>query len=314
MGYMQNKRLVLILGGLAVATLLITTAFGPNFYGFRSMMRGPATETMPMQKLFPGEGAGYGAAEPGLMMDQQFARDISSTGFFPPYYPPDDALYVDNRVTLRSANFQVIHRDVSAYMNSMKEFIESVDGRVLSYSTNSFNRYNSGYLYAKVPLNRFDETNMRAKEGVRKIVQENVSVDDITGQVVNQEEQIKRLESQIQEKEIELAGLNAGTPDYRRVQLQIETLERQLEQARSAQGTTAENTQFAAISISAADSERYYNPGVPGDFRGEFEAAWESLKETFLKLGVFAVWIAVYAVIWLPLVLLVRWVWNRFRR
>ncbi len=306
---MNKKRLLLIVGGLAVATLLISTASrGGGLSRLMKVLPHPYSGEMGIG------GAAPSRMEPDLMVAED--RMIGSPGIYPPYYPypEDNALDVSERLLTRSAYYSVIHSNPADYLRSMREYIESIDGQVLSYSMGKHDRYSTGYLYAKIPADRFDDATRLTVEGVREVVEENVSADDITGQVVGQQERLDSLQAELVERQAELAALTVGTPEYTRVQGLIDNLERQIERLEDAQESTEERVQYSTLNISVADSSRYFKPGVPGDFMSELLAAWDSLKVTLLRLGAFAIWAVVYAVIWLPVVLIAAWVWKKVKR
>jgi len=68
------------------------------------------------------------------------------------------------------------------------------------------------------------------------------------------------------------------------------------------------------MSLTAASSEKYYNPGVSGDFEYEFQRAWELLKSFSRIIAVFRIWMVVYAIVWSQIVWLVSKLVKKFKK
>lgn len=303
---MQNKKLFLLVGALALATFLVISYLQVPGINFRA-----SKEMGGVSNMFAPYSGGVGMAEP-MMLDRSV--DSSYIYPYPPPYYGDDALDVAERMYVYSSSYDVVVRNVPEYLNQLRDYITSSGGQVLSYNVGKFDKIQSGYIQAKVPADKFDEARNRITSNVKDVVRENVDSADVTGQVVGFQEQIANLEQQLDERRAQLAELETGSSAYVQMQSQITRLEQQLEQARRALESQEENVQYSNIYVSAADSERYFDGGARPDPITEFWNALESLGDSLIGIGYLLIWVVVYAVIWLPLVLIVRWIWRRFRQ
>lgn len=249
------------------------------------------------------------APMPAVM--DKMAVDSTGMEIMPPYYD-DDALDVENRSYEQYANHSVVVDDVNTYLRGLKEYFLSINGVVLNSSLSSMDKFQSGSLYVKVPVEKFDEATGRVTENVKKVVDESVSAMDITGQVVNTTETVVALQEQKALKEAQLKDAKTEV-EKTRIQIEIDRLARQITTAQKAQESVESRTEYASLSITAADSERYFNPGSTGDFRYELERAWESLKSFVKVLFVFGIWLAVYSVIWAPIIWIASKVMGKLR-
>lgn len=254
---------------------------------------GYAGDTMIGQEAYVERNA-IGMADPGY--------DIA---YLPPYYYGDDALDVDERVYQKTSYHSVVVEDVSGYLRGVKEYILSIDGRVLNTSMSAGDKYDSGYLYVKVPVSKFDEATSRVTDNVEKVVNEEISSNDVTGQVVNTTDNLQSLKDA---KSITEAAMEDAETEVekRKYQIEIERLERQIEAAEKNLDRVETQVEYSSMSISAASSERYYNPDADLSVKEEFLRAWESLKEVLKVVGYFGIWVLVYSVAWLPLVFILR--------
>ncbi|MCB9813295.1 MAG: DUF4349 domain-containing protein [Pseudomonadales bacterium] len=228
-------------------------------------------------------------------------NDSITTGSMPIPYFADDYLYLNDRVYQKSSYHSVVVNDVPSYLRGMKEYFLSIDGKVLNSSISSNGDYNSGDLYVKVPVAKFEEATSRVTENVDKVVNENIDASDITGRLVGTTETVQALLDQKSLKEAAL--LDAKTEvEKRRFQIEIDRLTKQITAAEKSLDQVEQQVEYSSISITAADSERYFNPSARPTIKEEILRAWTSLKELLRVVGYFGIWVLVYSITWIPLV------------
>ena len=307
---MKNKKTLLTVLFLATVATFLTFFLKPK--GTTFMMTGPLPLTDKYHQdesdlMYRGSDTDSMPSAGGLtnryeektsLIDQ--AEPIEM-GMMPSYYYPDDALDVEDRVYQKSSNHSVVVDDVSTYLRSMKEYILSIDGRVLNSGVSAGDKYDSGSLYVKVPVLKFDEATTRVTENVEKIVSENISASDVTGQLVNTTENLQALKDAKSLKEAAMKDAKTEV-EKRRYQIEIDRLNRQITTAEKSVDRVETKVEYSSISILAADSERFFNPSADLSIREEFLRAWTSLK-AFLKVGgYFGIWILVYSIVWIPVI------------
>ena len=234
----------------------------------------------------------------------------TALGMLPPSYPypgNDDALNINERVYEKYSSHSLVVKDVSDYMRQIKEYILSVEGRVLTSNLSSSGKYTSGYLQAKVPVAKFEESQTRITNDIKEIVAENINAQDRTGQLVNTQEKLKSLQDQKLELEIKLDEAKTDA-EKRRLELQISRIETQIKNADKQVENVENKVEYANISIYAADDARYFNPSASPNLGSEFEQAWESISDIFFLVARLGIWVVVYGLLWLPLVLIFGWV------
>lgn len=310
---MQKKQLYLVLGLAGATVLALQIANGNVFNRFATMRMGDMGGAMgSAEEMVMMEAAdSYMPLGGGTAATSKIAIE-PSIGIMPPYYG-DDALDVQERSYEKSSYHSVVVDDVPLYLRGMKEYFASIDGIILNSSMGSSDKYDSGSLYVRVPVDKFDEATTRVTEDVEKVVDESISAYDVTGQVVNTQENLQYLRDQRSLKEAELSEAQTEV-EKRRIQIEIDRLDRQIRNAEQAQENVESRVEYASLSVTAASSERYFNPDATGDIRYEFERAWESLKSFFKVALLFGVWVLVYSVVWLPIVWIGNWIVKRVRK
>lgn len=316
---MQKKHFLLVVVSLALLSTVFFVGRSNGGYNFLSQMMG--------RDYSMDDGVGgyrapepmyYGTAETTMMaepptLEAKLAVDSMGIEMVPPYYYGDDALYMEERSYEKSSYHSVVVQDVSKYMRGLKEYFSSVNGVILNSSVNSSSKYEIASLYVKVPVEKFDEATTRVTEDVKKVMDESLNASDITGQVVNTGENVTYLEEQRALKEASLKDAKTEVAKAK-IQIEIDRLTRQITQAQKEQESVSTRTKYAALNITAASNEKYFNSGMTDDFGYELQRAWESLK-SFLKIVVvFGIWVVVYSIVWAPVVWIVNKIAQKFRK
>jgi hypothetical protein len=290
---MQKKQLILIVVSLGIVSTLFFNRSRGYHNSFINGMMGETSNSIEFAPTEMAESKGM-IAEPDVMM-----------GILPRYYE-DEALDVSQRSYQKSSYHSVIVSDVSSYISGMKDYFSSIEGVVLNSTISTREKYNSASLYVKVPIAKFDEATSKTTQEVKKIIDESINSDDITGQVVRTDDNLISLQEQKLIKEAQLKDAKTEL-EKAKYKIDIERLERQIVSAQKNQENVKNKTEYASVSITAASNEKYFNPNSTGDFNYEVQRAWESLK-SFAKVSlVFGIWIAVYSIIWAPVI----WIFGK---
>lgn len=303
-----SPSLPITLAGLGLLTFAVLTLIGKM--GMGDFM--PLVETqvrpvdMPMA-INGGTSAGIavgGGESDAMYREKMMAPDM---GYYP-QYQYDQALEIENRLYEKSSYHSVVVSDVAEYTRSLREYFLSIDGRIINTQSGIEGKYHTANLTVKVPVQKFDEAASRVTENVKKVMNENINANDVTGQVVSIDKQLASLESQQLENQLQLEAAKTDA-DKRRIQLKIDQLNKQIEQVKANQKATGEQVTYATVSVSVANNERYFTGNYyPGNgIDSDFYSAWESLKIILRKLLSVGIWALVYGVLWLPIVLIVRW-------
>ncbi len=217
----------------------------------------------------------------------------------------DNALEVDERVYEKNGRYDLVTAEVDQYMQRTKEYLLSIDGRILSSNINTTERYQFGYMRSKVPVAKFEEASQRLTENIDKIVNQQVNAIDKTGQKVELENKLTKLEEEKLDLEIQLEEAETEL-EKKRLQLQIKRIENQIEQTKKMQDSLSERVDYATLTITVADSEAYFNPRTyRPSLIEQVKQAWDSMSNLLYLFGYVIIWFAVYSLLWLPLVLLV---------
>lgn len=332
---MSNKKALFVILSFAVVAALLTFYRNPGmFMGPGMMGSGERLDSVPpmrgqvgmdIEREYSGSSTAMapslGTTEDTISFraEPMAAGKIAANsgyimpGTMPAPYYANEALGETNRVYDYSAYQGVVANNVSEYVRQAKEHLQSNGGRIMHSSQQTVDDMQYAYIDARIPVEKFEETTALFASRAKKVMTESINAVDVTGQKKNLDDQMTRLEERKAERATALAAA-ATTAERQRIQAEIDQINRQIESLTNSQEQFTEQVSYATISLTVADSERYYNPEASVDFSYQLKAALRSLKATGRVVGILAIWVAVYAVIWLPIIFGIKWLVQKFTR
>ncbi len=328
---MNNKKLTFAILTFAIVATLLTMYRNPQMMGLRmdsnSMMGGKTSDSMGFNSAMGGVGQ-RGLAVPEMGVAQDVAYGVAQTErvysapmmgggvtagmIMPrPYY--GEALDVEDRVYDHTAYQGLVVSNFSEYMKQVRDYLQNNGGKILNVSQYTTDDMQYAYLDARIPAEKFEEATSLFSSRAKKVMTESITTQDVTAQQKSMADQLVELEEKKAVKATELAA--APTEAQRqKIQTEIDQINKQIESLTKSKENFTEQVKYATITLTISDSERFFNPQQGASVSDQFRAAVRSLKATTTVLGMFLVWVAVYAVIWLPIIFGVRWVWNKLHR
>jgi len=313
---MNNRTISIAIISFAIVASLLTMYRQAQHMSVAMPMSEPINTTLPEDITFALENSS--ASEPayapmvgemGMMRNgtSMMYQKIDDTYTMPPVIGTGtDALDVEDRVYDKTASQGVVVSEPSVFSKQMKSYIESVGGKVISLNQNTYNGMEFVYMSTRVPSEKFDDVTSMVSTKAKKVVNQNINVTDVTGTKVILEEKLQSLDERKAKKATELS-LARTDLERKRIQAEIDSIDAQLQIQKKRQDRFTQEVQYSTVVITAADSERYFNPQMRGGMLDELRRAWHSLGGTSRVIATFFIWLGVYSVVMLPLILGVRW-------
>ena len=214
-----------------------------------------------------------------------------------------------NRAYQRYASFGVVVKDVNAYTANLRTYITGLGGIITNSSMGQSPDYSYAFITARVPEDKLDTAMVKVTEGVTKIMNQNLSSTDVTAYQQDIKTQVTAVKKQIAQQQL-LLGRATSEYERQRIQLEIESLQNQLANYESQLTASQEQVQYASLDITAASNTKYFD-GQPVGVWGEIKSNFSSFGRIFSSAFKLAVWIGAYALVWLPVLLVIRWVFGR---
>lgn len=219
---------------------------------------------------------------------------------------------VQNRIVILDSQFSLLVKNVSDSLTKIKKQVSDVGGYVVNTRLNKPEEGDTGYISLRVPAEKLDSTLIFLRSIAVKVVSENLQGDDVTDQYVDSQERLRILQNnKTRFEEIMTKALNVD--EILRVQQEIFTLQNQIDQIKGQLKYLDATSKTVLITVYIATDELALPFAPSNAWRPEVIAkqAIRSLITSLRGLGSLVIWVGVYSVIWLPIVLVIKYLIKR---
>jgi len=251
---------------------------------------------------------------PSLMVEESIS---SAPLMVPPDsgYPP--TLDVEDRLVVQESNLSLMVKEVAEVQKEIIQKSESLGGYLVSsfLSHPEEKESASGTVTVRVPQEKFQEA-LNAFRGLAvKLVEERLSGQDVTDEYVDLEARLATLLQTKGKLEVIMAKAEK-IPDILQIQRELTNLQRQIDSLKGRQQFLEKNAQLVRITVylSADEISLPYSPSQSWRPKVIFKLAIRSLIAATRKLGTMLIWVVVYAIIWLPILILILLYRRRQKR
>jgi len=220
-----------------------------------------------------------------------------------------------DRLVVKNSNLSLQVKDVADSMNKIQATAEGFGGYLVSSSLSRPLESSTGNITVRVPVTSLDQALSAYRSLAVKVVSENLYGHDVTDQYVDLDARLatyyktKEKFEQILDRAVTVEDSLNVTRELINLQSNIDNLLGQklyLEK-------TAQNS-LITVYLSTDEYALPWTPDQPWRPVVIFKQAVRSLVVTFRSLGTKVIWLAVYSIIWVPVLLIVRFVWRRLSR
>ena len=298
----RNKFLLLVL----VIVFYFFLNLSSTFFGIDTLSidvpssGGNLTDTSGGINLSPG--GSFGASNPALP-SRRSANE----------YTPQTT--TNDRLVVQESNLSLLVKDVISVRDNILEHASSAGGYMVSSQTSNPGEAPNATVVVRVPSDKLSSTLEYFHSLSIKVVSENLRGYDVTDQYTDIEAriaQVERTKSQIEgllDRATQISEITNLTQQVLNYQNQIDSLKGQ-------QIALEQNAKLAKLTIYLSTDEIAL-PYAPNEtFRPltTFKLAIRSLMKTLAGIGVLVIWLTVYAIVWVPAVLIIRYLRNRNRK
>ncbi len=223
-----------------------------------------------------------------------------------PINQPPPAPEVKDRMIVQESNLSLLVNDVGKVITDIKNKASNLGGYFVNSNLSTPDSGASGQIIIRVPQNYLDETLVFLRSLAVKVVSENLQGSDVTDQFVDNEARMKILEGN-KARFMEIMNKAEKVEDILRVQQEIFNIQSQIDNITGQQRYLSKNAQMVKITIYLSTDELSLPFAPIQSFRPDviFKQAVRSMLTSVQKLGSLLIWVVVYAVIWIPVVLII---------
>jgi len=216
-----------------------------------------------------------------------------------------------DRMVIRESNLSLLVKDVATARDAIIEKAKGFGGYMVSSNTSNPGETPSATVIVRVAGDKLNTMLTDLRGMAIKVVSENLSGTDVTDQYVDVEKRIALLEKTMA-KFISILDQAKEISDITNLNQQIIYIQDQIDSLKGSQMALAKNAELARVTIYLSTDEISlpYAPDTAWRPTVIFKLAVRSLVTDLRGLGEKVIWLAVYAVIWIPILIAVWFIWR----
>src|SRR3989338_2315306 len=220
-----------------------------------------------------------------------------------------------SRLVIKSGYLGVTVKDIASSVKKIIEYAESKNGWVVSSSVSEEEQVPIGSVAVRVPADGFDDALFFVRNLAVKVSYENSRGQDVTEEYVDLESRLTNLEATSAQllKLMERAG---KLSEVLEVQRELTRTRQEIEIIKGRMKYLDENVKMATVSVDLALSEELLPVPPSEKWRPKYVLlrAWKEAIEFWKVISYTVITVIAWAVVWVPLGLLVWYVWSGYKK
>ncbi len=213
---------------------------------------------------------------------------------------------IKDRLVIEESNLSLLVKDVVTVRDKIIKHAQESGGYMVNSTISNPQDAPTATVVIRVPSAQLESTLAFLRSLAVKVVSENLMGKDVTDQYVDIEKRIQLLEKTKARYE-EILAQAKEISDISNLTQQILNVQSQIDSYLGQKEALAKNAELAKLTIYLSTDEIAL-PYAPSEtWRPDiiFKQAVRSLIKTLRSLGTLSIWLAVYSVIWVPVVLVI---------
>lgn len=243
---------------------------------------------------------------PAAVSDSMLSRTGGGVSSYYPGNPAPPTTNVKDRMVVQNSYISLVVRNVSETLTKIRTYTASIGGYMVNSSITNPEDNSSGDISLRIPSDKLEEALSKFKGFAVKVASENLTGSDVTDQFVDNEARLQVLNANMVRFK-EIMNQAKEVSDILNVQQQIFNLQSQIDSIKGQNNYMQQTAKMALVTLYLSTDE-YTLPYTPSEpWRPEiiFKTAVRSVIANLRGLASTIIWIAVYAVFWLPVLLLI---------
>ena len=219
---------------------------------------------------------------------------------------------VANRLVISESYLSLLVSNVTETQKQIIQTAEFLGGYMVNSNLNNPQDAATATVTVRVPSAKLQAALQTFRGLGVKVVSENLSGQDVTDEFVDNEARLETLEK-TKAKFEEILDNAINVQDILTVQREIINLQSQIDAVKGQQNYLEKSAQMAKLTIYLSTDELAlpYAPSETWRPAVIFKQAVRSILGSARKLGTLVIWLAVYSIIWLPILLLIYFLKKR---
>ena len=219
----------------------------------------------------------------------------------------------EQRLIVKTANLTLLVPDVAQTSSKAQGLAETLGGFVVTATQREEGGRPAATVQMRVPAQRFDEAMAQLKGMAERVQNEQVSSKDVTEEFVDTDARLRNLRA-TEQRYLDLLARASSVEDILKIEQQLSSVRGQIEQLQGRLNFLQRSAELSTITVelrlpAAAQAPPPSDWAIQPIFRNAVSALLATLQ-WLLGLVIFGV---VFAPLWVPAVLVVRWLRRRRR-
>jgi len=231
--------------------------------------------------------------------------------------PPTPDVPAQKRLVIKNASMAIVVTDVKDALQKTQEAAEAKGGYVVDSTLSYPTEQAYGSISMRVPSDKLGEVMTSVRNLALKVSSEQSKADDVTDEYVDLSSRLKNLQA-TETQFLEIMKKAGTVEETLRVQSELSNIRGQIEQTKGRMEYYEKSAAMALLQVNVALDEGSlpltYAPEQKWHPTIVFKRATRSMLGTLRALGNVTIWLGVYAVIWVPVALVIWWYRRRKAR
>jgi hypothetical protein len=275
-------------------------------------LRNVKTPTMySISSAVPGAGiGGFAGKSAGL---DSFSGSTRSIALPNPVYEAAPQPEVADRMVIQESDISLLVKNVIDTRNKILAYTKQSGGYMISANTSNPQDAPTATVAVRIPSDKLEATLDYFHTLAVKVVSENLSGYDVTDQYVDVEKRIGYLQATIIQYQ-SILSQSREISDITNLTERIISTQQQIDSLKGQQEGMSQRAKTARLTIYLSTDEMAlpYAPSETWRPAVIFKQAVRAMVSDLRKIGTFLIWLGVYAVIWIPLLIIVVFIKRRF--
>ncbi|OGK37662.1 hypothetical protein A3F03_03355 [Candidatus Roizmanbacteria bacterium RIFCSPHIGHO2_12_FULL_41_11] len=257
----------------------------------------------------------------GVMMDRGYSADVIEAPSLAKSNfmgvgggGPSQPISQQERMVIQESSVSLLVKNVEITKKAILTRVANLGGFMVNTNIQNPDEAATGTLVLRIPAKQMESTLEYFKTQAVKVVSENIQGEDVTDQYTDIQARMDTLQKTKNKLE-EILDKATAVPDILEVQRELINLQSQIDSLKGQEEYLAKNTQMARVTVYLSTDELAlpYAPSEAWRPQLIFKQSIRSLIGTLRSLGSLAIRLAVYSVIWLPIVGIIYFLKRRHR-
>lgn len=329
----MSKRKKIVVGILIIVALIIIVPLALDYLDNASFSGGGSSYPSDSYRSSPSRPRSYSnsgirsesfSADLGLESGAVAALSASSSPFSrksaaPPPASPSELAQGElktERLVIKSGYMSVVAQDVSQTVATVTKMVEEAKGFVVESSLEDVTTSPHARMKVRVPAGGLDSFIEKVRGLASQVVSESISGEDVTEEYVDIQAQLRNLKAS-EAQFLKILGDAKTIEEVLNVQRELERVRNDIERAEGRKKYLEQSAAMSTLQLYIAAEEEALptiNPQQKWRPKAVFKSAVRSLILGAQGLANLAIRLVVLAPIWLPIVLIVWFIWRRHKR